>query len=122
MLNYQKRRLGQITSIFALIIILLNPFVSKAFGDGFSETICTSSGIKVIDISYSEDEQKTNFNSQTMCEYCNLSSKDIDSSHTKFVVRFKNSFLNQYQLSNTTFYNKNLSLIFYHRQAPPTQI
>ena len=122
MINLRKIFLGQYLALFAMAMMFIGPALSSTFADDNSEVICTSTGIKVI----TSDEFFENHNDlqdlNSLCSYCDLSTHEFQEEvfgYGNFTLRKSDTTLRINQKEDIA---QNLSLISYHRQAPPTKL
>jgi hypothetical protein len=121
MLNFRKNFFGQYLALIAILMMFIGPAISYAFADDNLDVICTSTGIKVITSDGINENQKGQKDLNNLCSYCDLSNHELQDDnfsygHFTFHTSDSNVRFNQ----NGEIF-KNLSLISYQRQAPPTK-
>ena len=122
MINLRKFFLGQYLALFAMAMMFIGPALSTTFVDDSSEVICTSTGIKVIASDGIFENHKDLQDLNNLCSYCDLSTyefQDENFSYGDFALHALDSLERINQKEEIV---KNLSLISYQRQAPPTKL
>ena len=122
MINLRKIFLGQYLALFAMAMMFIGPALSTTFVDDSSEVICTSTGIKVIASDEIFKNHKDLQDLNNLCSYCDLSTNEFKDENFTYGDFTLNALDSSERINQKEEIFKNLSLISYRRQAPPTKL
>ena len=122
MLNLRKFFLGQYLALFAMAMMFIGPALSTTFVDDSSEVICTSTGIKVIASDGIFENHKDLQDLNNLCSYCDLSTHEFQDENFSYGDFTLHALDSSERINQKEEIFKNLSLIIYQRQAPPTKL
>ena len=122
MINLRKIFLGQYLALFAMAMMFIGPALSTTFVDDSSEVICTSTGIKVIASDEIFKNHKDLQDLNNLCSYCDLSTNEFQDENFTYGDFTLNALDSSERINQKEEIFKNLSLISYRRQAPPTKL
>lgn len=122
MFKFRNIFFGRYLALFSVLMMFIGPALSTSFADDNSEVICTSTGIKVIASDGFNENHKDQKDLNSLCSYCDLSTHEFKEEifgFGDFTLHAKDTTLRIYSKEDIF---KNIFLISYHRQAPPTKL
>ena len=122
MINLRKFFLGHYLALFAMAMMFIGPALSTTFVDDSSEVICTSNGIKVIASDGIFENHKDLQDLNNLCSYCDLSTHEFQDENFSYGDFTLHALDSSERINQKEEIFKNLSLISYQRQAPPTKL
>lgn len=122
MLHLRKNFFGQYLALTAILMMFIGPAISYAFADDNLDVICTSTGIKVIASDGLNENQKHQKDLNILCSYCDLSTHEFQDENFSYGDFTLYAFDSSERINQKEEFFKNLSLISYQRQAPPTKL
>tara|TARA_B100000035_G_scaffold210907_1_gene180583 strand:+ start:49231 stop:49599 length:369 start_codon:yes stop_codon:yes gene_type:complete len=122
MLNSRKNIFGRYLALFSVLMMFIGPALSTTFTDDNSEVICTSTGIKIVASDGVYENQNNQKDLNSLCSYCDLGTHEFQDENFSYGCFTLHALDSRVQFNQKEEIFKNLSLISYHRQAPPTKL